>query len=416
MSTSSLSLPPAPSRVAGIVAAVLVVAGLSAIAQALGTRGDGRTLVFALGLGAALGLVLQRSRFCFYCHARDWFEGGDPRGLLAILLALAVGTVGMHLVLGSWLPVPTPGRLPADAHIGPVSWALVLAGLAFGLGMVVSGSCISAHWYRLGEGSPTAPFALVGTVLGFMLGFNSWNTLYSWTVATAPPLWLPHHLGYGGSMLATLAVLAGLAAWCVWRAARPGSADVAAGDAPPSTAAAGAASPLAWLRALFSPQRWPYWVGGLAVGWLSTLVLLRLRPLGVTAALGAAARQQGEAWGLVPERLNGLDELGGCATLLPGAWWLTPNALLIGGIVGGAWAAALLSGQFKPALPRPAQALRGLGGGLLLGWGAMTGLGCTVGNLLSGTMAGAVSGWVFGAAVLVAVWAGLKLGWAAPRG
>ncbi|KAF1070766.1 MAG: hypothetical protein GAK39_01770 [Variovorax sp.] len=41
----------------------------------------------------------------------------------------------------------------------------------------------------------------------------------------------------------------------------------------------------------------------------------------------------------------------------------------------------------------------------------MTGLGCTVGNLLSGTMAGALSGWVFGAAVLLAVWAGLKLRW-----
>ena len=77
----------------------------------------------------------------------------------------------------------------------------------------------------------------------------------------------------------------------------------------------------------------------------------------------------------------------------------------------GAFAAALASGQFRPAWPRPAQVARGLGGGLLLGWGAMTGLGCTVGNLLSGTMAGALSGWVFGAAVLLAVWAGLKLRW-----
>src|SRR5260221_3027885 len=38
---------------------------------------------------------LQRSRFCFYCHARDWFEFGDPRGVLSILLALAVGSAGM---------------------------------------------------------------------------------------------------------------------------------------------------------------------------------------------------------------------------------------------------------------------------------------------------------------------------------
>ena len=46
---------------------------------------------------------------------------------------------------------------------------------------------------------------------------------------------------------------------------------------------------------------------------------------------------------------------------------------------------------------------------VLLGWGAMVGIGCTIGNTLSGIMAGAVSGWVFTAAMLVAVAAGLAL-------
>lgn len=384
---------------------VTVLIALLALGHSLGGIPNGRSLVFALGLGAALGVVLQRSRFCFYCHARDYLEGGNARGLLAILLALGVGTIGMHLVLGSWLPVPAPDRLPPDAHIGPVSWALVLAGLVFGLGMVVSGSCLSAHWYRLGEGSPSSPFALVGSVFGFILGFLSWNGLFTAAIATAPPLWLPHWLGYAGSMVVTLGVLGGLA-WWLWRGSRGRPAE-------PAAAPAQGLGDL-WRR-VFGPGRWPYWVGGLAVGWLSTLVLLRLRPLGVTAALGGGARQLGDLWGWLPERLEGLDSLGGCATAIVGALWQTPNALLVVGLVGGAWAAALWSGQFKPAWPRPVQVLRGLGGGLLLGWGAMVGLGCTVGNLLSGTMAGAVSGWVFGASVFVAVWAGLRLGWGTPR-
>lgn len=43
-----------------------------------------------------------------------------------------------------------------------------------------------------------------------------------------------------------------------------------------------------------------------------------------------------------------------------------------------------------------ARVVRGLlAGGALMGWRAMTGLGCTVGVLLSGTHAGAVSGWFF---------------------
>ncbi|MDM0014653.1 YeeE/YedE family protein [Variovorax sp. J22P168] len=373
--------------------------------QRLGDVSGGRALAFALGLGAVLGVVLQRSRFCFYCHARDYFERNDARGLLAIVAALAVGTVGMHVVMTGWLPVPLPGRLPPDAHIGPVSWALVLAGLAFGLGMVISGSCISAHWYRLGEGSPTAPFALVGAAAGFLLGFNTWNALYSATIATAPVVWLPQHLGYAGSAALQMAVLGLLAAW-LWR--RLPAHDAADAGAPPPRASS-------FIGALSSLRvgRWPYAWGGVAVGAIAVLVVLRLKPLGVTSAMGSAARAWGDARDWLPVRLEGLDSFGGCATAVAEQLWQLPNAWLVAGIVAGAWAAALASAQFRPQRPTWRQVGRGLGGGVLLGWGAMTGLGCTVGNLLSGTMAGALSGWVFGAAVLLAVWGGLRLRWGA---
>lgn len=364
----------------------------------LGEQSGGRALAFALGIGAVLGVVLQRSRFCFYCHARDYFERGDARGLLAIVAAIAVGTVGMHVVMSGWLPVPQVGRLPPDAHIGPVSWALVLAGLAFGLGMVISGSCISAHWYRLGEGSPTAPFALLGTAVGFLLGFNTWNWLYSATIATAPVTWLPHHLGYAGSATLQLALLGLVAAW-LWRSL-PASQE----DRPAPAHSFGEA-----LSRLLQ-GRWPYAWGGLAVGAIAVIVVLRLRPLGVTAALGSATRSFGDAHALLPQRLEGLDGFAGCVTAVVQSLWQSPNALLVAGIVAGALAAALASGQFKPAWPSVQQIARGLGGGVLLGWGAMTGLGCTVGNLLSGTMAGAASGWVFGASLLLALWGGLRLG------
>ena len=44
---------------------------------------------------------------------------------------------------------------------------------------------------------------------------------------------------------------------------------------------------------------------------------------------------------------------------------------------------------------------------VLLGWGATTALGCTIGTLLSGVMAGAVSGWIFAIAAFAGVWLGL---------
>ena len=278
----------------------LVVAGV----HLLGQRSGGRTLAFALGLGALLGVVLQRSRFCFFCHARDYFEGGDSRGLLAIVAAIAVCTVGMHVVMTAWLPVPLPGRLPPDAHIGPVSWALVAAGLAFGLGMVISGSCISAHWYRLGEGSPTAPFALAGAAAGFLLGFGSWNWLYSATIATAPVVWLPHYLGYAGSAALQLLVL-GFVSALLWRRL-PASGTVP--QSSPATRSFGAA-----LRSLIE-GRWNFAWGGLLVGAIAVVAVLRMRPLGVTAALGSGARGFGDHYALLPSRLEGLDSFGGCVT------------------------------------------------------------------------------------------------------
>ena len=385
-------MPFAPMAAIGLLASLLLGA------HALHAEPGGRTLAFALLTGGLLGLVLQRSRFCFYCHARDWFEDGNPRGLLAIVLALAVGSIGMTVILGGWVPLPEPGKLPPDMHIGPVSWVLALAGLVFGLGMVVSGSCISAHWYRLAEGSPVALFALLGTALGFVLGFHTWNPLYSLSVAEAPVVWLPAHLGYGGALALQLAVLAAVAAW-LWRG-------FARESGVPAVVAAVPDLRTAWQR--LWTGRWPYWVGGLAVGAIAALTIVRMRPLGVTATLGSAARQGAQSLGWIPERLNGLDGFAGCATT-PTSSWLTPNALVLAGLIAGAFIAGLASRQFAPRWPTWREAARGLGGGVLLGWGAMTGLGCTVGTLLSGSMAGALSGWVFAAALFFAVWAGLKV-------
>jgi uncharacterized membrane protein YedE/YeeE len=351
-----------PARVLSIGALLLAMVALDAWAAG---RPGGTTLSFALWTGLALGVVLQRTRFCFYCHARDWFERRDARGLLAVLLALAVGVAGYTVVLGAWMPVPAAGRLPPDIHIGPVSWVLVAAGLAFGAGMVVSGSCISAHWYRLAEGSPASPFALAGTAAGFGLGFLSWNSLYSRAVADAPTVWLPAHLGYGGALLLQLGALAALGAWLWTRradapAASPNASPAASPAAPAGQPGLGAA------LARLATGRWPYWTGGLLVGLVVVLTVLRMRPLGVTTTLGSATRAAMSGQGWAPERLNGLDGFAGCATL-PGATWLTPHAALLAGLVAGSFAASIAAAQFRRFRPTGRDAARGLAGGVLLG-------------------------------------------------
>lgn len=349
----------------------------------------GRPLPLSLVLGAAFGMVIQRSRFCFWCIWRDYLAERDPRGLLAILTALAVGVVGYTLIFGAWLPNPGTGRLPPDAHIGPVSLTLVAGALAFGLGMAISGSCVSAHLYRLGEGAFGSLVALLGVLGGFVLGFLSWNSLYLLDLHRAQVLWLPGKLGYSGALILTLAVLGALAA-LILRHPMPEHA-----------------TPHSPLQAIFR-HRWPPVLAGVLVGLISLLAYLRVGPLGVTAELGSIARTGAFTAGWLPERLHGLDGFAGCATLIKETL-LSRNGVFVLGMVLAAALAATVSGDWKPALPEARALPRLFGGGLLLGWGAMVSLGCTVGVLLSGIMAGAGAGWVFAAFAAFGAWVGWKL-------
>lgn len=377
------------------ISLALAVAILAALAVGVFAL-DGGRIGKSLVLGALFGVVLQRSRFCFLCHTRDFLTTGDARGVAAILLALVVGTLGYHVLFGAWLPDPAGGRLPPDAHIGPAGPVLALAAFVFGIGMAVSGSCISGHLYRLGEGAPTAPFALLGTLAGFGLGFLTWNKLYVASIVTAPVLWLPAQLGYTGWLILQLAVLAVIAVAIAWRATAP----VQAATAPDASALGHAA------QRIFR-DRWPATVGGAAVGVLATVAYFQVQPLGVTAAIGSTARFVLSAVGALPETLHGLDGFAGCRTTLVSG--LSPNGAFVIGLVLASFAAALVAGQFTPARPTAGQIVRGLGGGVLLGWGAMTAIGCTVGTLLSGTIAGAASGWIFLFSSFAGVFLTLKL-------
>ncbi|MBH0238913.1 YeeE/YedE family protein [Methylobrevis sp. L22] len=364
-----------------VAAAAVLAATFAAPAFFAEPTGEGRAIGFSVLLGAVFGIVLQRSRFCFLCHWRDFQDRRDPRGVLAILTALAVGLLVYQVVISAWVPVVRPGALPPNAHIGPVSPALALAAAVFGIGMALSGSCLSAHLYRIGEGSLASPFALLGALAGFGLGFATWNPLYLALISEGRVLWLPHLVGYGGALVGALVVLAILAAVVI-----------KLGRSPAGRAAAPLSLGSVARQALL--ERWPAALGGAAVGVLSGLYFLRVAPLGVTAELGSLARTAGAGAGLLPETLHGLDALRGCATVVKTAL-LSPNGAFVAALVAGSFAAALAAGQFRPRRPSGAEIVRALGGGVLMGWGAMIGLGCTVGVLLSGIHAGAVSGWVF---------------------
>ena len=107
--------------------------------------------------------------------------------------------------------------------------------------------------------------------------------------------------------------------------------------------------------------------------------------------------------------MPGLDErLAGCVAMVVDT--ITTNGWLIVGIVLASLAVALPGRRVRVEKTTAFNSLTALGGGVLLGWGAMIGLGCTIGVLLSGTQALALSGWVFGAAIVVAAGLGFRFG------
>ena len=345
----------------------------------------GTALSLSLWLGLAFGAVLQRSRFCFYCVSRDFIELKDAKGLLGIITALIVGTIGYHLIFGAFLLEPVAPRLPPNAHIAPVSWVLILGSLSFGFGMAIAGSCISAQLYRLGEGLLSAIFAFLGIIIGFVLAFLSWNYLYLSSIQQAPLIWFPHYFGYQGSIIIQILLLTMLALVLVKLHKQQKEKKIIQ----------------QWWNA-----KWHTYVGGILVALIAIIAFLRVSPLGVTAEIGSIARTSAGYFNILPVRLEGLDTLRGCITIIKETFW-SNNGLFIFGVVLGSFALATFSGDFKIQIPKIKESTRSFVGGILMGFGSMLALGCTVGTLLSGIMAASLSGWIF----LLFCGIGLYLGW-----
>lgn len=362
------------------------------------SRGENAgTAPISLLIGISLGLLFERGRFCFFCIFRDGIEDRNTTPFLSVLTAIAVGAIGYAIVFGQFLPDTTTDRLPPVAHIGPVSWPLALGAFLFGIGMTLSGACISGHLYRLGQGYLRAIPALLGTAIGFVIAFLTWNWLYLHAIADAPTIWLPHTFGYSGSLFITfLALVVILILAIKWgKYSEPISKGV---SAQPSISKS--------IRYLIF-ERWNPIATGALVGVIGMIAYFRVEPLGVTRQISTTARTFMDNRSIGDENLLGLDRMAGCIAVVSEA--ITNNGWLVLGIVFTSFAAALAGGRFKVDRLTPRNTSTALLGGIFLGWGSMTSLGCTIGVLLSGTQAFALSGWVFFAFVFWGVFVGVKL-------
>ena len=78
---------------AAVLTSVAVLSTAFFLHRHLGSLPGGAALALSLVLGLGFGVLLQRSRFCFYCVSRDFIERRDARGLLGIVGTLLSGSM-----------------------------------------------------------------------------------------------------------------------------------------------------------------------------------------------------------------------------------------------------------------------------------------------------------------------------------
>lgn len=398
--TSSRRIHAHPQSVAGIV-----LLGAIAALVAVTSRTDGQFGVFA-ALGIGMGVALQRSRFCFNSAFRDLLQFRSGRTMKGVIVGMTVATVGFGLHMYTLMPNPFLGPIAPEAHAVPLSAALVIGGVLFGVGMVLAGGCTSGSLYRMGEGYVASWVSFAGILVGLLLVGHTWNWWWLHAIRPASVIWFPRAAGYGGAVILTLLMLLGAYLLVLWVESTGGPGVL---EAAPAVGAASFREHLRALSATMFGRGWPAPIGGAVLGGLNVLAYTAHMPWRIVGELSRWANGAAGLVGLAPGPLQGTEELSAC-TLSVGGGLLTHGLLLNVGLVTGSLLAALLAHEFKLRVPRHAvRYVQSLGGGLLMGYGSGIALGCTVGAFFSAIPSLALNGWVFALALTGGAFLGLKL-------
>ncbi len=105
-----------------------------------------------LWFGFIYGMCLQYGRFCFSSAFRDLFAVGVPRMLVGIVIATALFGLTASFVTASGM---------SGFHAAPFGVHSIVAGIVFGVGMVVAGGCASSSLYKTGEGNMTSALVIL---------------------------------------------------------------------------------------------------------------------------------------------------------------------------------------------------------------------------------------------------------------
>ncbi len=140
-----------------------------------------------------MGTVVSKTNFCTMGAVSDWVNIGDTGRWRAWLLAIAVAMTGVMILETMGLATPDDAFPPYRS--GDLVWLEnLLGGLLFGIGMTLASGCGNKNLIRLGAGNikSLVVLAIIGVITYFMINPfpNSDQTLmsllfYGWIRPTA---------------------------------------------------------------------------------------------------------------------------------------------------------------------------------------------------------------------------------------
>ncbi|MFC2968014.1 YeeE/YedE family protein [Acidimangrovimonas pyrenivorans] len=311
-------------------------------------------------IGIVFGFIVYRTNFCTMGSISDILSFGDYRRFRSWLLAVAVAMLGVAGI--EWLGVADMSQTMYEAST--LTWgANMVGGLIFGVGMVLSGGCISRNLVRAGSGDLRSCVVLVIT------GIFAYMTIGGLIAPLRVSLFTPLSTDLTGMGMQTQSLGALLAAetGISVQAATLGSAIVVA------LAVLAYCLKDAGFRS--SPRHIAAGVGlGLCVtaGWaLTGLAFDDFADVPVQLVSLSYVRPSGDSL----DYLMRFTALGA-----PGFGVVTTAGALIGGFLG-----ALSEGRLHlTTFADTSDSFRNMVGAALMGVGGVLALGCTVGQAMSG--------------------------------
>ncbi|MFY0691225.1 MAG: YeeE/YedE family protein [Paracoccaceae bacterium] len=326
----------------------------------------------ALG-GLALGLAARLGRFCTLGAIEDTLYGGSDERLRMWGVAIGIGvigTFGLHAL--GFLDISR--TLYLSQTWNPL--ASILGGLLFGYGMALSGNCGFGALARLGGGD------LRSFVIVLVMGLSSYVTLAGPLAALRVTLFPVDQAGPNAPGIAHgLSTLTGLSATALGLTLGLVILALSGGK----LLRGGHGASLFWGA-----------VVGLAVtsGWAGTYWLAE------NGFLPTAVRSHTFSAPIGETMLYAMTSSGSTLTFGIGS---------VAGVLAGAFIGSLIKGHFRwEACEDPRELRRQILGAVLMGIGAVTAVGCSVGQGISGFSVLAYSAPVTVAAIIAGAALGLR--------